>query len=231
MEIPQRSAVTTVRYIAVASVLFAAGFVASQRSRVELRLRTVPTWDPASSYVPRYRSETGEQLVMIYFGAAACPGSNQPALPRAVEALKMRLAGLAEQEAMSFVSIGVALDWSPEKGIEHLSKFGHFDEVAAGYNWGNSLALRYMWSEKRVATATPQVVVYKRFFTVPVDSGGPTRYGESNLEFVAGATGLPAILAWAHSGRMWPDSNDALGSKPDERGPVEGAKQRVLHVP
>ena len=235
MSIPHavRSAPKVVLHAGIAAVLFGGGFLASARSGLELRIRKTPGSDSATSYIPPYRSRTGTQLVMVYFGSSRCAGSNRPELPAAVEALKRGLAGSARREGMSFMAIGVALDWAPEAGIEYLSKVGRFDEVAAGYNWGNSLALRYMWAEASVAPATPQVVLYKRGFTLP-DSGGPTRYADSKLEFVGGAVGLPAILAWAHSGRMLPDSAAVVGLPipTTKHGPLGWEpKQRTLHVP
>lgn len=167
-------------------------------------MRKTAGFDPASAYTPRYRRETGPQLVMIYFGSSGCAASNQPALPEAVEALKIRLAGFAEQQEMSFVSIGVALDWNPERGVEHLSKFGRFDEISAGYNWGNTLGLRYMWSEESVTPTTPQVVVYRRLFIAPVDSAGPPYYGESDLELLGAVSGVDRIEEWVQSGSAWP---------------------------
>jgi hypothetical protein len=133
------SRIAMVSYAGVGVLLFAGGIAVSWRYGIELRLHRSTGLDPTSNYTPPHQSETGPQLVMVYIGSASCAGSNQPALPRAVERLKLRLAGYAKHEAMSFTAIGIALDWAPHSGMEHLEKFGRFDEVAAGYNWETRL--------------------------------------------------------------------------------------------
>ena len=210
MRCSRSSALNGLLYLTSALVLFGGGFAVSKTYGIELRVRKTAGFDPASAYTPRYRRETGPQLVMIYFGSSGCAASNQPALPEAVEALKIRLAGFAEQQEMSFVSIGVALDWIPERGIEHLRKFGRFDEISAGYNWGNTLGLRYMWSKESVTPTTPQVVVYRRLFIAPVDSAGLPYYGESGLELLGAASGAGRIVEWAQSGSALPAPETSL---------------------
>ena len=172
-----RSTVGKILYLAAAVVVFLGAVSVSEYYGIEVRVHKLRRVDPATSYTPPYRSATGPQLVMIYFGSSECGGANAPKLPEAVETLKLRLSKYAAREGVAFTAIGVSLDWLPKRGIEYLSKFGTFDEVSAGYNWGNSLALRYMWAEDSVAPVTPQVVLYERRFTTPVDSGGASRDG------------------------------------------------------
>lgn len=135
--------------------------------------------------------------MMFYFGSAGCAASNRPELRAAVERLKVRLWNVAKREAMSFVSVGVALDWIPARGMEHLAKFGPFDELAAGHNWGNMLALDYMWPAETDTTRTPQVLVYRRMFTAEADSGGALHVAHSNVELLAAASGADRIIHWS----------------------------------
>jgi hypothetical protein len=143
---------------------------------------------------------------MIYFGSAGCAGSNHPELPRAIEMLKRRLAGYAEEHSMGFKAIGVAFDWDPAGGVEHLRKFGQFDEIATGSHWGNTLAVTYLWPEDSVPAMTPQVLVYERLFTTPSDSTIRPSFSESDLELLARASGLTSILEFAQSKAVLPDS-------------------------
>lgn len=189
-------------YVVGAIAIFMGAFEASSTSGVEVRIRrsNVPNVDTA--YVPSLRSGPGPQLVMVYFGAAGCAASNQEGLPEAVETLKVRLARLAQDQELPFVAVGAALDWRPEAGIEHLGKFGRFDEISAGYNWGNSLGVKYMWDNRSVRPATPQVALYRRVFTTPLDSAGPSAYGDSDLELIATAPGVDRIQEWMDSDEM-----------------------------
>lgn len=202
---PRSAALSVTMYTLAAVVLFAGGFTLSDRYGVELRIRKASRLDPASIYTPRWQSDTGPQLVMIYFGSAGCAWSNQPGLSEAVEALKMRLAGFAEQQSMGFKAVGVAFDWDLESGVDHLRKYGRFDEIATGSHWGNTLAMRYLWPDESLSPNTPQVVVYKRLFTTPADSTARPSFSESDLELLSAASGLDQILEWARSEATLPD--------------------------
>lgn len=188
----------------------------SRELGIVLRLRRTSGVASSSAYTPQSQSEAGPQLFMIYFGSSGCAGANRPDLPEAVEVLKLRLEGVAEREHVSFVSIGVALDWNSEKGLQHLGKFGRFDEVSAGHGWANTLGLEYMWSEPSVTVATPQVLVYRRFLAVSQDSTAPPRYDQTDLEFVAAAAGADRIIDWAHSGAAFPTTRLHRAGSPRE---------------
>ena len=73
-------------------------------------------------------------------GKAACAWSNREEMPPAAESIKLSLLRQARERNASFVVIGIAPDWAPERGIAHLSKFGRFDEIATGSSWSNTLA-------------------------------------------------------------------------------------------
>ena len=74
----------------------------------------------------------------------------------------LALKRVANQRHWSFRSVGVALDWSASDGADYLNKMAHFDEIAAGYNWGNAQALRSIWDVPTGEPSTPQVVLYTR---------------------------------------------------------------------
>ncbi|MGH7483907.1 MAG: hypothetical protein ACRELV_17290 [Longimicrobiales bacterium] len=141
---------------------------------------------------------------MVYIGSSVCASSNQPHLPQSIETIKIRLARLARERGMSFKAVGIALDWAPAPGIEHLAKFGLFDEVSAGYNWGNTLALRYLWSEAPARASTPQVVVYQRELIAPTDSGDVLHYAELERRRLVAKIGSGDIIEWAASGVQLP---------------------------
>ncbi len=58
--------------------------------------------------------------------------------------------------------MGVARDIVPEKGIEHMSRFGRFDEMIAGMGWRNTGLAKYVYGELPGPAATPQVIVTTR---------------------------------------------------------------------
>lgn len=209
----------TLLHAVSAVALVAGGFVLSGGLGIELHARRDSGADPDTAHVPRLDSTPVPQLIMLYFGSSDCPGAADPDLPKAVAALRTRLAALAGMQQMTFLAIGVALDWSAEKGTRHLRRFGHFDEVAAGAGWGNSVGFEYMWAEPRLVAATPQVVVYRRLLKISADSRVAARYEVIGLEFVAAAAGADRIVRWAESGSALPPNQpERLG----EVGPFEG---------
>lgn len=188
----------------MAAVLVAVGFGLTRASHLKVNLTGVLRPQASGSrYVPRYVAAPGPQLVMVYVGSSACVWSNEPLLPKTVEAIKLRLTAEASRRGWSFKAIGVAIDWSTEHGIEHLRKFGTFDEVSSGSNWGNSLALLHLWDDSApTEPATPQVLVYERVFVTPSDTSDILWYGERDRRLLTTRIGSRAIAQWADSGAV-----------------------------
>lgn len=158
--------------------------------------RRAPLEGTSETYVPAYQHQPGGQLVMVYIGSSRCGYSNLPGLPRAVEDIKLHLKEEAEARGMSVKTVGVAIDWSTSAGMDHLSKFGSFDEVAAGSNWGSDSALRYLWSDEGIPAATPLILLYSRQYTAPADTI-QNRYGEQARRTILVLRGSEEIIDWA----------------------------------
>lgn len=187
-------------YLAGAVVLFTTGIALSRGYDFEFQIHKLNARPDTSAYTPDYTRRSGAQLVMVYFGSASCGWSNRPSLPDAVETIKRELAAQAEEQGMTFKAVGVALDWSPESGIAHLGKMGRFDEISAGYNWGNTLALRHIWSDAFAAPRTPQILVYRQDFVAPEDEASELHYAAVGQELLMTKFGFQTITDWAESG-------------------------------
>jgi len=197
--------VPTLRLVGILS-LFGIGWGAA--AQFDLKVELHGGGDAAAgerTYQPAYDREAGQQLVMVYVGSGSCAWSNRDSLPAAVESLKLRLADYAQSQELSFKVIGVAIDWSTDHGAQHLSKFGTFDEVSVGYNWGNSLALDFLWSDPGVRPSTPQILVYERQFIAPQDTLDALFYAEAERKRLGAATGAQQILDWAETERLLPE--------------------------
>lgn len=199
MEFFKRTLRSRAAHLTIAAVLFTSGVALSQVYDFELRIQNVNAAQDTSVYAPEYARRSGLQLVMVYFGSASCAWSNRPSLRDAVETIKQQLARQAEDQGMTFKAVGVALDWSPERGIEHLETMGRFDEISAGYNWGNTLALQHIWSDGSALPRTPQILVYKRILVAP-QRDRALHYEENQREIIINKAGFGAITDWAESG-------------------------------
>lgn len=154
-------------------------------------------------YVPDRTHTDGAQLLMVYLGSAFCGWCQDEHLPEAIESVKIALASQAHRAGISFKAVGLAVDWSPEAGVDHLQRMGLFDEVAAGDSWANTLAMEYVWSDESSVPATPQVLVYLRWLISPEDSIR-ARHGESRKTLLVSKVGLQSILEWVQSGPTVP---------------------------
>lgn len=194
-----------VAYLALGVVLFAIGVALSYAYDVHVAIeRHVGHRSDSLTYVPSYERQFGPQLLVVYVGSSTCPWSNEPQLPGAIQTVKTRLAGYASARGLSFKALGISLDWSAQRGTAYLAKFGLFDEISAGYNWGNSVAMRY--SDASVPAATPMVLAYTQTLVrvAPRDSVGSTFYEERDRRLVLVKRGTGEITAWADSGAPLP---------------------------
>lgn len=191
-----------VRRVAFVVVLFLVGFLVSTGSGTRTRMH--PQSDHtqssgSSGYVPSGQIVPGSQLEFVFVGASTCGQSNYPGLEEAVQALKVRLSDYARTRDMSFRALGIAVDPDADSGLDHLRRFGRFDEVSSGYGWGNALAIRYMWADSLVRPATPQVLIYTRVVGSPSDEASPLGvfHSEHSRELVAAVRGPNRIIAVA----------------------------------
>ena len=95
-------------------------------------------------YQPSYEYKSGKDLLFIYFGSPFCGYCNSPEMPKMIEKSKFLAKAVADSTSANFTTQGVAISWSPEKGYDHLSKFGNFDELTLGRSRFNSSSLKYI---------------------------------------------------------------------------------------
>lgn len=149
--------------VAVAVTVFAAAFLTASSGAVPTPQVTL-RWQPAgdAGYKPSQQAPAGRELAFVFIGSSTCRPSNHELLPASVEQAKLLLRERAVRSGRSFTTVGIARDWSVEAGLEHLRRFGRFDEVVAGRNWINIGLLRYVWEDVPGEASTPQVLVLDR---------------------------------------------------------------------
>lgn len=138
--------------LATALVIGAFSFTAGMALRE--KLNTPPT-SPAPI-------ATGTEMVLVFMATSSCPGVKDPDFPSAVRAISEAMRTRADESGMTFVTIGVSLDWDLTEGVDFLKRFGPFDEIAIGRGWLNMAAVRYIWAEFPGAASVPQILVLER---------------------------------------------------------------------
>lgn len=137
----------------------------------------------------------GEEIALVYVGSSTCAWSNAEELPAIVHDLKLRLLTRAREEGKGFAAIGVAQDAVASNGVEHLLKFGEFDEIAAGRGWANIGVQKYVYGNMPGPGGTPQILVVAR--NLGHETGHVVVDGERVL---ARMVGLNEITEWAAAG-------------------------------
>ena len=162
---------------------------------------TVPL--PSSrDYVPSGTAKPGEEIVLVYVGSSTCRWSNLPELPGLVRAMKTDFHSRARRRGKPFVALGIARDRLAADGLEHLAKFGAFDEVMAGNSWANTGIQHFLYGDAEIAgpAATPQVVLLSRRLA---DPSGHVSIADERV--LLRKTGFEAIREWAANGLPVPE--------------------------
>lgn len=137
----------------------------------------------------------GEEIVLVYVGSSKCAWSNAEELPRIVDGLKQELLARARRAEKGFTAIGVAQDAVAANGVNHLLRFGEFDEIIAGRGWANTAIQKYVYGDLPGPAGTPQVLVVAR--TLGHETGHVIVAEERILTRMVG---LNEISEWAAAG-------------------------------
>ena len=168
-----------------------------------------------SPYEVSGQPPVGDELVMVFLTSYACGPSQRPEVIESVREIKRRLASYADSVDRPFSAVGVSAGWDVEAGVEHLQKYGAFDELITGRSWHNTAAVRYWHRTFPAKASTPQIVLTEQ--RVEMAQGEPIRvartgdtlyearveYGDEELLYRAGDS--EAIIEWAESGASIPE--------------------------
>ena len=188
----------------VAVLVLASAFVVGYSGQAE---RFTP-WTRSSSwsggrYVPAAAISPGIEMAMVFIGSSTCGPSNADALPGWIDDIKLQVREQARARGAAFAAVGIARDRSVADGIEHLRRFGSFDEVITGRGWLNTGMLRYVWEDLPGRAATPQVLVVERRI---VDRSSPAAAEAvvADERILVRKVGLREIERWTTSGAPIP---------------------------
>ena len=151
-------------------------------------------------YVPSYGTIPEKELIMVFIGSSTCGYSNDSSLPKLIEEAKLKLHDKAADQGWSFSTVGVSIDWVTSDGIDHLNKFGYFDEVMTGRKWHGTGANIYLRDIQGI-NATPQVLVLARNSERSNEDGGESVKRETPVYRIAG---LDQINNWLSRGLPLP---------------------------
>lgn len=140
------------------------------------------------------------ELNLVYIGASWCAPCRRDSLKQTLEELKLVLYDRAKEENMNYSVIGVSNDQSIQEGLELLNSTGYFDEVIIGKKWINSGSIDFIWDQKEVKPAVPQIIVFNR--SLKFEEG--IIAGEKNI--MVRKVGVREIDQWFEDGA--PFNND-----------------------
>jgi hypothetical protein len=154
-----------------------------------------PLHASAQRYIPSTSNPSGEEVVAVFVTQATCIGSKQPHMPNTIERMKVGLARQAAQRHEGLSVVGVSLDWAAQEGVDHLAKFGAFDEIIVGRNWYGTGATRFIWRDLPGQPSTPQILLLRHSITTT--PRGIVISKESEIRRIIGAD---EIKKWVDSG-------------------------------
>ena len=150
-------------------------------------------------YVSMARQDSGDELVFVFIGSSRCRWSNDPQLPSLVKQARTAVTAQAQVASMGFAAIGLTSDVAPENGVEHLRRFGGFDQIVTGMGWRNIGMMKYLYGEMYGPAVTPQVLVLAR--SVVVEAGIRS---VRNERLLVRRHGLSGIRRWIEGGSRIP---------------------------
>ena len=200
---PKPFRVSRLRLLSVGTVLggVCLGFLLESRGWIRWPEVSVQWEDRLDDgvYRPATMRDEDEEIALIYIGASSCGWSNQPELAATIKELKVLLASRAQDTGLGFAAVGIATDVVADAGIEHLDKFGAFDEVISGRGWSNAGVQEYVFETIPGPAATPQVLVVRRI--IDSDGDSPTVLDE---QLLTRKLGLRRIADWVSQGAPLP---------------------------
>lgn len=104
--------------------------------------------------------EDADYIRLIYIGSSGCNFSNNDKTHQMIKELKDYFRSFSHNQGYRFLSTGIALDTDSKRGVELLSKSGHYDEIISGANWLNLGAKYYIWDNFPGYPDTPQVILF-----------------------------------------------------------------------
>lgn len=139
------------------------------------------------------------ELSLVYVGSSTCSWSRHPDLPELWHEATLDVSRQATDAQASVATVGVAIDWSIQSGLAHLSHVGDFDEVVVGRNWYGIGADRYLWSEFRGPSETPQIIVIENSRSLD-PTQGVLRFSPDEQRLLGRYVGFNAIRDWVKRG-------------------------------
>lgn len=145
-----------------------------------------------------------EELVFIFTSSrSTCPACEEAELSGLINDIKTKLHDRARELGIGFTSIGIAVDWSPETGIDHLQNISSFNEMIVGRNWYNTGMVKYTFSEFSGRRGLPQIIITKRVYSGEMNSDRGVISGYNGIESdveLHRVFGPPAFARWNRDG-------------------------------
>lgn len=103
------------------------------------------------------------ELVAVFVGSPTCRFSRPELLAPNWERASETLKGISTNLHYGFRATGVALSTDVSLGVEYLGRISHsWDEIAVGRRWRNLALWRWVWEERVLHPATPQLLLAKQ---------------------------------------------------------------------
>ena len=183
------------------AALVSGAVIATFSSDEAAQRRSISRLESPSVGLGKAQRPLQKELVLVYLGSSTCAWSRHLDLPSLVAMAKASIGDQAAIASASFSTLGVAVDWSIQEGLYHLSGFGEFDEISIGRKWYGMGPRRYIWSDIPGPGGTPQLLVVERTRQLDPSTQEVTLEFQSERLLVR-KVGVDEIRSWVEGGSI-----------------------------
>lgn len=175
-------------YVSILVFVFAVSFLWFESDNA------IRVWNRSTNPLDGVGGEGDTTVVVVYMTAPGCSYCNRRAHVSDIKRLKDSLAVTAREINCDIDVSAIIVSGKVQRGINHISKYGNFDEISTGRLWHNSLLDEYAWNRKMKKIMVPQVAVFK---TVYESKEPPIR---KSKQIISTQRGTKKIREWVNNG-------------------------------
>lgn len=181
--------------------LFAIGWFSQSLSESIQLSNQVEKLTPVS-----FSSQSQYEIVLIYMGCSTCGAANIDSLQEAFLNIKKVLNEQSAIYEYDLHTIGISKGFDYKNELEHLAKYGPFDEILVGNNWSNTGLLRYVFNQIKGPPDIPQIIITKRKYRAISSATATTYRAIENEILLERKLGYQEIITFATQEELVPSS-------------------------
>lgn len=126
--------------------------------------------------------KTDSANVLVYLTSPSCGYCNNESHINDIIKAKDIMRKRSSEDSINVATISVVISRSIDNAIDHISKFGSFDEISCGRIWYNSALDTYLWNKFPGEPIVPQLIIIRASYDSTGDAISKDRIIENRLK-------------------------------------------------